>query len=827
MTRVAPERMRQFHESGDLDIAYTAEGLPRFRVNVFRQRGAISFAFRVIPRDVPSFERLSMPPGVARLANEHRGLVLVTGATGSGKTTTLASMLDHINRTRSQHIVTIEDPIEILHPDRSSIVNQREVGLDTESFAQALRRVLRQDPDMILIGELRDAETAQTALQAAESGHLVFSTLHTIDAAETVGRMIEFFPPAKQQQIRSVLAGVLRGVISQRLLPRVDHGRVAAVEVMVMNARISDLIREQRTEEIADAVAEGGFFDMQTFEQALIELVLAGKVEREVAANAATNVHDFHVALDHALKRQTVEVAQEEAAEAAGRGGGRTLRLSASSAPRRRDATAHRGVAARPRARRRKRVRGHVRRRPRQFVALPETRWRCRAPRCRTRPARSCCRPEPGRRRSCPSASSPTRSCSCSGSHAGAAYGIPWQVLAAINKIESNFGRNMGPSSAGAVGWMQFMPDTWLRWGTDGNGDGIADPWNPDDAIYSAARYLAAADGRTDISRAIFAYNHAQWYVDDVLQLAAMFGGDVASADAVFTLDRMALALEQAQERWPRSPSSSTPPRRPSPSRPRRRSGSRPRRGPRTAALRPLLAEKDAFQAGEELAAATAEADRLRDRAGAGAGRARDRPERRRIGVVRARRRRRPADADAGGRLRLPGRRRAGRRLRRPSPSRLPRRRHRGAAGRAGLRARRRRSCSRSSTTAAAAPASSSGPLDGLEWVYCHLSYRDPGLEAGLVVTAGQWVGLVGSTGHSTGPHLHLGLRPARYPQEMPWFQEFAGIAFTWQDEPAEAEAPIDAGLRARSAGGAGRGRRRIHTLGGLSSCLLLPTDAV
>ena len=314
VTRVAPERLRQFHDSGDLDIAYTAEGLPRFRVNAYRQRGAISFAFRVIPRDVPSFEQLSMPPGVSRLAAEHRGLILVTGATGSGKTTTLAAMVDHINRTRSQHIVTIEDPIEILHQDHRSIVNQREVGLDTESFAQALRRVLRQDPDTILIGELRDAETAQTALQAAESGHLVFSTLHTIDAAETVGRVIEFFPPGKQQQVRSVLAGVLRGVISQRLLPRVGGGRVAAVEVMVTNSRIADLIREQRTEEIADAVAEGSFFDMQTFEQALIELVLAGKVEREVAGNAATNVHDFQVALDHALKRQTVEVAQEQAA---------------------------------------------------------------------------------------------------------------------------------------------------------------------------------------------------------------------------------------------------------------------------------------------------------------------------------------------------------------------------------------------------------------------------------------------------------------------------------------------------------------------------------
>jgi twitching motility protein PilT len=314
VTRVVPERLKQFHETGDLDIAYTADGLPRFRVNVYRQRGAISFAFRVIPRDVPSFEQLGLPPGVRRLANEHRGLVLVTGATGSGKTTSLAAMIDHINRTRHQHIVTIEDPIEILHPDRYCIVNQREVGLDTLDFAQALRRVLRQDPDTILIGELRDAETAQTALQAAESGHLVFSTLHTVDAAETVGRMIEFFPPGKQQQIRSVLAGVLRGVVSQRLLPRLGGGRIAAVEVMVTNARISDLIREERTEEIPDAVAEGGFFEMQTFQQALIQHVLEGLVERDIAANASSNSHDFLVAVDHAMKRQTHNVHQAEQA---------------------------------------------------------------------------------------------------------------------------------------------------------------------------------------------------------------------------------------------------------------------------------------------------------------------------------------------------------------------------------------------------------------------------------------------------------------------------------------------------------------------------------
>ncbi|MGH3000148.1 MAG: type IV pilus twitching motility protein PilT, partial [Gaiellaceae bacterium] len=193
----APERLARFHESGDLDIAYQDADLPRFRVNAYRQRGATSFAFRVIPRQVPTLEQLGLPAVVKTLADEHRGLILVTGATGSGKTTTLAAMIDHMNKTRSQHIITVEDPIEILHPDQGCIVNQREIGLDTTDFGEALRRALRQDPDIILIGELRDAETAQTALQAAESGHLVLSTMHTIDAAETVGRMVEFFPPEK------------------------------------------------------------------------------------------------------------------------------------------------------------------------------------------------------------------------------------------------------------------------------------------------------------------------------------------------------------------------------------------------------------------------------------------------------------------------------------------------------------------------------------------------------------------------------------------------------------------------------------------------------
>ena len=303
VTASAPKKLTVFNETGEMDIAYTGRDLPRFRVNGFRQRGSTSFAFRAIPNEVPTFDKLGLPPGVERLAGEERGLVLVTGATGSGKTNTLAAMIGHINATRSLHIVTIEDPIEVVHPDVGCIVNQREVGLDTESFAQALRRVLRQDPDVILIGELRDAETAQTALQAAESGHLVFSTLHTIDAAETMSRLIEFFPPVKQQQIKSILAGVLRGVISQRLLPRAGGGRVPAVEVMVTNARIAELVREGRSEEVEDAIADGEFLQMQTFRQALIKLVIEGTVDREVAAAAATNRHDFLVALEQEEKR--------------------------------------------------------------------------------------------------------------------------------------------------------------------------------------------------------------------------------------------------------------------------------------------------------------------------------------------------------------------------------------------------------------------------------------------------------------------------------------------------------------------------------------------
>ena len=336
VTASAPRRREAFDETGELDIAYTSSGLPRFRVNGFRQRGAISFAFRRVPSAIAGFEDLGLPAGVERLAGEPRGLVLVTGATGSGKTTTLAAVVDYINRSRAQHIVTIEDPIEFLHADKSCIVNQREIGVDTDSFGQALRRVLRQDPDVILIGELRDAETAHVALQAAESGHLVLSTLHTIDAAETLSRLIEFFPPEKQPQIVSVLAGSLRGVISQRLLPRVGGGRIPAVEVMVVNARIAELIRERRGESIPQAIEDGEYFSMQSFTQALIRLVLDGQVEREVAANTATNQHDFLIALDRAEKlahirhenAQTAAAAAAAAAEAAAEEAPPTLRLA-------------------------------------------------------------------------------------------------------------------------------------------------------------------------------------------------------------------------------------------------------------------------------------------------------------------------------------------------------------------------------------------------------------------------------------------------------------------------------------------------------------------
>ena len=317
VTELTPAKRESFFTHGELDTAYMAEGLGRFRVNGFRQRGAISFAFRFIPKEIPNFDKLGLPEGVKALADEHRGLVLVTGATGSGKSTTLATMINSINRSRKHHIVTIEDPIEFVHDDWGCIVNQREVGIDTDSYSEGLRRVLRQDPDVILLGELRDEESAQAALRAAESGHFVLSTMHTIDAAETVSRLVEFFPPGKHDMVRQVLAGVLRGVVSQRLLPKAGGGRVAAVEVMVNTARIADLIREGRSDEITEAIEDGDFHKMQSFSQHLVQLVLEGLVDEETAGNAASNRHDFEIAVQQALRRRSAAEKAAVAAEAA------------------------------------------------------------------------------------------------------------------------------------------------------------------------------------------------------------------------------------------------------------------------------------------------------------------------------------------------------------------------------------------------------------------------------------------------------------------------------------------------------------------------------
>jgi twitching motility protein PilT len=337
ITERTPAKREHFYNAGELDTAYLAEGLGRFRVNGYRQRGSISFAFRFIPKEIPSFSKLGMPDGVGRLAEEHRGLVLVTGATGSGKSTTLAAMINAINRSRQQHIVTIEDPIEFVHDDWGCIVNQREVGLDTDSYLEALRRVLRQDPDVILIGELRDEESAKAALQAAESGHFVLSTMHTIDAAETISRLVEFFPSGKQQNVRQILAGVLCGVVSQRLLPKTDGGRVAAVEVMVNTARIADLIREGETDKLTEAIEDGEFHQMQSFSQHLVHLVLEGLVDEEVAGNAASNRHDFEIAVQQAVRRRQAESkaaeaeeakAEEEADDASATGNGAGLRVA-------------------------------------------------------------------------------------------------------------------------------------------------------------------------------------------------------------------------------------------------------------------------------------------------------------------------------------------------------------------------------------------------------------------------------------------------------------------------------------------------------------------
>jgi twitching motility protein PilT len=289
----------EFDAEGEVDFSYAIKGLSRFRVNAFRQRGSISIVCRAIPFQIRTVEELGLPEVVRSLAEQQRGIVLLTGTTGSGKSTTLAAMVNHINRTWPRHIVTLEDPIEYLHRDERSIINQREVGQDTESFARAMRRVLRQDPDVILVGEMRDEETVRTALSAAETGHLVLSTLHTLDATETVNRIIDFFPPHLQQQGRVMLASTLRGVVGQRLVPTPSgDGRVAICEVLVVTGRVRDLIlNPNETGRITEVISEGEYYGMQTFDQALLKHVMAGNITEETALGAATSPHDFKLML--------------------------------------------------------------------------------------------------------------------------------------------------------------------------------------------------------------------------------------------------------------------------------------------------------------------------------------------------------------------------------------------------------------------------------------------------------------------------------------------------------------------------------------------------
>ncbi|MHB8882653.1 MAG: type IV pilus twitching motility protein PilT [Thermodesulfovibrionales bacterium] len=293
---MSPAQRETFKKRNDIDLAYSVPGLGRFRCNIFIQRGTIGLVFRVISMRIPTIEELFLPEIIKKISLEPRGLILVTGTTGSGKSTTLAAMIDNINSSKTEHIMTIEDPIEYLHRDKSSIVNQREIGNDTESFSKALRAALRQDPDVILVGEMRDFETIQTGLTAAETGHLVLSTLHTIDAAETINRIISVFPPYQHKQVRMQLASVIRSIISMRLVPRADgKGRVPAVEIMIATATIKDCIVDpDKTKMINDVIAQGAIhYGMQTFDQSLFNLFKSGFITYEEALRRATNPDDF------------------------------------------------------------------------------------------------------------------------------------------------------------------------------------------------------------------------------------------------------------------------------------------------------------------------------------------------------------------------------------------------------------------------------------------------------------------------------------------------------------------------------------------------------
>jgi twitching motility protein PilT len=288
-------KLEAFRTEREVDFSYSVPGVARFRVNAFVQRGSVSLVCRAIPFEIKTAGELMLPPVIDEIADEERGLILLTGTTGSGKSTTLAAMIDHINTNYAKHIVTIEDPVEFLHRDKTSIINQREVGEDTASFARALRRVLRQDPDVILVGEMRDEETVRTALSAAETGHLVLSTIHTVDAAESVNRIIDFFPQSEQRQARAMLAGTLKAVISQRLVPTPDkNGRVATCEILRMTGRVRDMVMNpDETGKLPEVISEGAYYGMQTFDQALLHHVQEGRVAMNDALKAATHPHDF------------------------------------------------------------------------------------------------------------------------------------------------------------------------------------------------------------------------------------------------------------------------------------------------------------------------------------------------------------------------------------------------------------------------------------------------------------------------------------------------------------------------------------------------------
>jgi twitching motility protein PilT len=314
-------KLEEFAQEHEVDFSFEIPGVARFRINAFQQRGVISMACRAIPHHISTIEELALPPVVRELAEEERGIVLLTGTTGSGKSTTLAAMIDHMNNTMSKHVVTIEDPIEFVHQDKRSVINQREVGMDTASFKRALRRVLRQDPDVILVGEMRDEETVQTALSAAETGHLVLSTIHTVDATESINRMLDFFPPHQHDQARSMIAGTVRGVISQRLVPGADGGRVAVCEILRMTGRVRDMIIDPaQTGKLVEVITTGGYYGMQTFDQALFGHVKAGRVTFEDAMRVASSPHDFKLLMQADGRRGTTmeDVAAAEAKRAPG-----------------------------------------------------------------------------------------------------------------------------------------------------------------------------------------------------------------------------------------------------------------------------------------------------------------------------------------------------------------------------------------------------------------------------------------------------------------------------------------------------------------------------